>query len=285
LLSEQISRERIGLIHGRRDVVREGQNHVGYIRRCEFLADLFVTTDSKDIVGRQTIGLLTEGVVEDLVARKEILGGTTITERHLLDEAIAPTTRESKTRGIYARNSSRSERADNILETVVGRNCENRGTARKIGELLNILGVLCRRKRLFLRGVSVVVINIHHGARAHHVLNTRRTCHTIPCFKILFFLSRMPKFINATLVSRRAPSDKSHHPFGKRVPPVAPSPNAEPPKWNPEVALKNLLKTMEPEPSQKLKGRLMSLSATPAPDRVQKEVSDILDILRNVNKK
>ena len=95
----------------------------------------------------------------------------------------------------------------------------------------------------------------------------------------------MPKFINATLVSRRSPSDKSRHPFGKRVPPVAPPPSSEPPKWNPEEALKNLLKTMEPEPSQKLKGRLMNLSSTPAPDRIQKEVSDILEILRSVNKK
>lgn len=95
----------------------------------------------------------------------------------------------------------------------------------------------------------------------------------------------MPKFINGTSMSRRSPSDTTRHPFGKPVSPVVASPNEPPKPPSAEEKLKDLLKSLEPEPSQKLRGRLLQMSAVPSPDAIKREVGDILAILNGLHKK
>ena len=94
------------------------------------------------------------------------------------------------------------------------------------------------------------------------------------------------KFINGTLSSARSPSDKTPNRLGRMLP-AAPvdAPKAEPEKVTPDAALKEYLRKLEPEPSTKLKGRLVGLANTPAPDKMKQEVEDILSILRSVGKK
>ena len=93
------------------------------------------------------------------------------------------------------------------------------------------------------------------------------------------------KYINATLLSARPSSDKSRHPFGKHG--VSVASEAVTPVVAPttEEKLKDLLKTLEPEPSQKLSGRLLKMSSISSPDNIKREVSDILAILNGLNKK
>ena len=84
----------------------------------------------------------------------------------------------------------------------------------------------------------------------------------------------MPKFHTFALPARHP-----NRPAAPVAPPKGPAPKGI------DLQMKDLLKTLEPEPTKIFKSKLMALGATPAPDRVQREVNDILDILRNVNKK
>ena len=86
----------------------------------------------------------------------------------------------------------------------------------------------------------------------------------------------MPKFHNFALPVRHP-----NRPGASVAPPAETAP--VPPSK--ESELKELLAKLEPEPAKKLKGRLLNLGGTPAPERIQKEAADILAILAKVSKK
>lgn len=80
------------------------------------------------------------------------------------------------------------------------------------------------------------------------------------------------KFHNFCLPHREAP------------PSPPPPPPAFPTPLN-DTLLKDLIKKLEPPKPSVLKSNLLRMAHTPAPDRRERDVSDILEILKSLNKK
>jgi len=174
LLGQEIGRERRKLAFGRGDGVREREPNVSKLRRLELSSRASITTEGKDVITSRTVGHLTESILEELLTRKEILGRTTITEAHLLDEGVTPSTRKTKTVGGTGREGSNVEDEDDILDAVVRGNGEGGRATGEVGKLLNVTGVHGGSEALLLGSFRVGVIHIHTLARTDHLLNRFR---------------------------------------------------------------------------------------------------------------
>ena len=175
LLGQQVRGQRVLLRHSRGSVVGQRQHHVGVLGHTgQVVRAGVVATQRHDIVAAGAAGLLAQSVLEDLVARQEILARAAVAEAHLLDQRVAPTTRQLQARQLGGRASQarQHELAHHILDAVLGRDGEHTGTPRQVRELLNILGVLGRGERLLAARLPVVVVQVHLFARPTHVLNT-----------------------------------------------------------------------------------------------------------------
>ena len=66
--------------------MRESQHHIrNGITTFQLSLRQLGATERQDVIGTQTVGLLTESILKNLVAREEILRRATITERDLRD--------------------------------------------------------------------------------------------------------------------------------------------------------------------------------------------------------
>ena len=178
LLSEKVGRERVSLTYTRRDIMRKSEDYTCILIHSERRSGCtwsVVASEGEEIISGLTRGLSAESVLEDLRTAQEVLRRATITEGHLLDKSVAPTTREGKTR--VRSYTSNHHLKNNVLNTHIRGDCEDGRATRKVLELLDELGVLRCREALFLRSFPIVVIKIHALARSYHRLNWSR--HTI----------------------------------------------------------------------------------------------------------
>ena len=161
----------MGLANTGRDVVGESQDDRGIHVGSEVSTDSKVSSEGEQVIHGAAVRLTTESILEDLVASQEVLRAATITEAHLLNQGVAPATRKGETSVGTGQIRSEGELADNILDTILGRNSEDGRAAGKVVEVLGVFGVLGGRPALLGGRLVVVVVKIYAFSNTHLALN------------------------------------------------------------------------------------------------------------------
>ena len=174
LLREEIRRDRNRLVGLGRDRTRDREDNVRLVVGTERVERRRrrdrLSAESKDRITRHRVRRVLEGEELVLLTRDEVLGRTTNTLRDAIDEILAPTTREGKTRRRTRVERRHLEGNDNVGVARRGRERELRHTLREVRESLCETGIHRRTPARLRRRLGIRILGVRAGTRPQQLL-------------------------------------------------------------------------------------------------------------------